>query len=186
MRIPVKLSSWCYRVVTLPVVIAAVAAFAFFIIVVLPQMAGQLAALSGVDISPDTSFIYTARDLYAMAEAYGPDGRTYYIYSRFTFDLIWPAVYLFFLAATITCFFRFLPEKSPWRLVNLLPFAGALFDLLENSAASLVMFRYPAETVLVDHLAPLFTFLKWIFIALSFIILATGLAFKIARKRSPL
>lgn len=174
MKIPLKLSSWCYRVVTLPVVIAAVVIFAFFIIVVLPQMAGQLAAISGVDISPDTSFIYTARELYAMAEAYGPEGRDYYIYSRFTFDLIWPAAYLFFLAATITYLFRFLPEKSPWRLVNLLPFAGTLFDLLENSAASLVMFRYPAETAVVAHLAPLFTFLKWLFIALSFAALVTG------------
>lgn len=185
MKLPVKLSSWCYRVVALPVVIAAVVVFAFFIMVVLPQMAGQLSASSGVDISPDTSFIYTARDLYAMAEAYGLEGRAYYIYSRFTFDLIWPAAYLFFLAATITYLFRFLPGKSPWRLVNLLPFAGTLFDLFENSAASLVMFRYPVETAVLAHLAPLFTFLKWLFIALSFVVLVAGLVFKVARKQSP-
>ncbi len=116
MKTPLKLSSWFYRVVTTPLGIAAVIIFAFFIIVILPQMARQLAAISGVDISPDTSFIYTARDLYAMAEAYGPEGRDYYIYSRFTFDLIWLAAYLFFQAATITYLVRFLPEKSPWRL----------------------------------------------------------------------
>ncbi len=178
-----RLSSWVYRATTLPVVVAAVLVFAFFMAVVLPQMSGQLAAVSGVNISPDTSFIYTARDLYAMAEAYGPDGRDYYIYSRFTFDLIWPAAYLFFLAAAITYLFRFLPEKSPWRLVNLLPFAGALFDLFENSAASLVMFRYPAETAVIDHLAPLFTFLKWLFIGLSFAALAAGLVSIIIRKQ---
>jgi len=178
----IKLSSWCYRVTTLPVVAAAVLVFAFFMVVVLPQMAGQLEAVSGVDISPDTSFIYTARDLYAMAEAYGPDGRSYYIYSRFTFDLIWPAAYLFFLVTAITYLFRFLPEKSPWRLVNLLPFAGAFLDLLENSAASLVMFRYPAETAVVAHLAPLFTFLKWLFIGFSFIALAAGLFFLLTRR----
>jgi len=177
-----KLSSWCYRVTTLPVVVAAVVIFAFFMVVVLPQMSGQLEAVSGVDVSPDTSFIYTARDLYAMAEAYGPDGRSYYIYSRFTFDLIWPAAYLFFLAAAITYLFRALPEKSPWRLVNLLPFAGALLDLFENSAASLVMFRYPAETAVIAHLAPLFTFLKWIFIGFSFAALVAGLVIKIVRK----
>ena len=183
MKIPFKLSSWCYQAVTLPVIIAAVVIFALFIIVVLPQMAGQLAAISGVDISPDTSFIYTARDLYSMAEAYGPAGRDYYIYSRFTFDLIWPAAYLFFLAATISYLFRFLPEKSFWRLLNLLPFAGAFLDLLENSAASLVMFRYPAETAVVVHLAPLFTFLKWLFVALSIAALVTGIVLKIIRAR---
>ena len=182
MKLLVKLSSWCYRVTTLPVVVAAVVIFAFFMVVVLPQMSGQLQAVSGVDISPDTSFIYTSRDLYAMAEDYGKEGRSYYIYSRFTFDLIWPAAYLFFLAAAITYLFRVLPEKSAWRLVNLLPFAGALFDLFENSAASLVMYRYPAETALIAHLAPLFTFLKWLFIGLSFAALAAGILITIARK----
>ncbi len=185
MNLFVKLSKWCYRVVTLPVVIAALVVFAFFVVVVLPQMAGQLTALSGVDVSPDTSFIYTVSDLYAMAEAYGPDGRVYYIYSRFTFDLIWPAAYLFFLVATVTYLFRVLPEKSPWRLVNLLPFAGAFFDLFENSAASLVMFRYPAETAVVAQLAPLFTFLKWLFIAFSFVALLAGIIFKMVRNQSP-
>jgi len=182
MKLLVKLSSWCYRVTTLPVVVAAVLIFVFFMAVILPQMSGQLAAITGVDVTPDTSFIYTARDLYAMAEAYGPDGREYYIYSRFTFDLVWPAAYLFFLAATITYLFRTLPEKSPWRLINLLPFAGALLDLFENSAASLVMFRYPAETALIAHLAPLFTFLKWLFIGFSFVALAAGLVLKLVRK----
>ncbi len=186
MKIPAKLSSWCYRVVTLPVVIATVVIFAFFIIVVLPQMAGQLAAVTGLDVSPDTSFIYRASDLYTMADTYGPDGRAYYIYTRFTFDLIWPAAYLFFLVATITYLFRFLPEKSSWRQVNLLPFAGALFDLFENSAASLVMFRYPAETAVVAHLAPIFTFLKWLFIVLSFVALTTGLILRVAGKQSSL
>lgn len=185
MKLLIKLSSWCYRAMTLPVVIAALVVFAFFIILVLPQMAGQLAALSGVDVSPDTSFIYTASDLYAMAEAYGPEGRAYYIYSRFTFDLIWPAAYLFFFAATITYLFRVLPKNSSWRLVNLLPFAGTFFDLCENSAASLVMLRYPAETVMAAHLAPLFTFLKWFFIALSFAALPAGLIFRMARNQSP-
>jgi len=75
MKLLVKLSSWCYRVTTLPVVVAAVLIFVFFMAVILPQMSGQLAAITGVDVTPDTSFIYTARDLYAMAEAYGPDGR---------------------------------------------------------------------------------------------------------------
>lgn len=184
MKILTNLSSWFYRVVTLPVFIAAVVIFAFFIIIVLPQMAGQLADVTGVDVSPDTSFVYRASDLYTMADAYGPDGRAYYIYTRFTFDLAWPAAYLFFLVAVITYLFRFHPVKSSWRKVNLLPFAGALFDLFENSAASLVMYRYPIETAIVAHLAPIFTFLKWLFIALSFVALLTGLVFRVVDKQS--
>jgi len=58
-------------------------------------MAGGLAELTGTDVSPDTSVFYSAGELYGMAESYGEEGRAYYIYSRFTFDLIWPAAYLF-------------------------------------------------------------------------------------------
>lgn len=181
MKLPARLSSWCYQVVNRTVFIAAIVIFIFFMAVVLPHMAGQLTALTGVDSSPDTSFIYSAEDLYAMAEAYGAEGRAYYILSRFTFDLVWPAAYLFFLVATITTLFRFLPENSPWRLVNLLPFAAVLLDLLENSAASLVMFRYPEPTALIAQIAPLFTFLKWLFVAVSFLVLILGLILKTVR-----
>ncbi len=153
----------------------AVAVFALFMVIVLPNMAGRLTALTGVNVSPDTSLVYAASDLYAMAEAYGSAGRAYYIYSRFTFDLAWPAVYLFFLAALITRLFRFLDPHDPRRLVNLLPFIAVIFDLLENSAASLVMFRYPLASPLAASLAPVFTFIKWVFIGLSFVALVIGL-----------
>ena len=169
-----RLSAWCYRAVTTPLLLMAVAVFILFMAIILPNMAGRLTALTGVNVSPDTSLVYAASDLYAMAEAYGSAGRAYYIYSRFTFDLAWPAVYLLFLAAMITRLFRFLDPNDPRRLVNLLPFIAVLFDLLENSAASLVMFRYPLASPLVAGLAPVFTFLKWVFIGLSFIALVTG------------
>lgn len=170
-----RFSAWCYRVVTTPLLLIAVAVFALFMVIVLPDMAGRLTALTGVNVSPDTSFLYSAEDLYAMAEAYGSAGRTYYSYSRFTFDLAWPAVYLLFLAVMITRLFRFLDPNDPRRLVNLLPFIAVLFDLLENSAASLVMFRYPLASPVAASLAPVFTFLKWVFIGLSFAALVIGL-----------
>jgi len=44
------------------------------------------------------------------------------------------------------------------------------------------MFRYPAETAVVAHLAPLFTFLKWLFIGFSLIALAAGLFFLLTRR----
>lgn len=168
-------SARCYRVVTTPLVLVAVAVFALFMVMVLPNMAGRLTDLTGVSVSPDTSLIYSSKDLYAMSEAYGSVGRAYYIYSRFTFDLAWPAVYLLFLASLITRLFRFLSPNDLRRLVNLLPFIAVIFDLLENSAASLVMFRYPLASPLAAFLAPVFTFFKWVFIGLSFIVLLIGL-----------
>jgi len=176
-----QLSSWCYRAVNCPVLVAAVIIFVFFLVVVLPGMAGGLSELAGTDVSPDTSFIYSAEELYGMAEMYGEEGRSYYIYSRFTFDLIWPAAYLFFLAASVSYLFRYLHPNNHWRLVNLLPFAGAVFDILENSAASLVMYRYPLPTAVIAQLAPIFTFIKWFFIVLSFLALVAGFVLSLLR-----
>lgn len=174
-----KVSSWFYRVSGWSLLLIAVLVFIFFMVVVLPNMAGQLGEITGVDLSPDTSFIYSSADLYEMAEAYGEEGRAYYIYSRFTFDAAWPLAYVFFLVVATSYLHRDYFSGSSWKLLNLLPLAGGIFDLLENSAASLVMYRYPLETPLVAALAPVFTFIKWVAIVLSFTVLVIGLLLKV-------
>lgn len=179
-----KFSKWCYEIAGLPVIAASVAIFMVFVVLVLPNMAGRLSSITGVDRSPDTSFIYSSSDLYAMAEAYGAEGRAYYIYQRFTFDLIWPLVYLLFFAALITLLFRRFPVGNSLRLMNLLPFAAVLFDLLENTGAAIVMYRYPLPTLLLANLVPLFTFLKWFFIALSVLAIVIGLVSLIQKRMS--
>ena len=173
-----KLTSWLYHISGVPLVLIALLVFIFFMVLVLPNMAGQLAAVTGVDVSPDTSFIYSSAELYEMAEAYGEKGRAYYIYSRFTFDVAWPLAYMFFLVVTISYLYRDYDIGRPWKMLNLLPLAAGLFDFLENSAASLVMYRYPMETPVVAVLAPAFTFIKWVAIGLSFAVLAFGLLIK--------
>jgi hypothetical protein len=170
-----RFSNWCYRVVSTPVIAGSLAVFTLFMLFVLPKMAGRLSEMTGVDLSPDTSFIYSAADLYAMAEAYGAEGRAYYIYQRFTFDLIWPLAYLLFFLALITLLYRHLPPTSNLRLVNLLPFAGVLFDLLENSGAAYLMYRYPDPVPFLAALVPVFTFLKWFMIGLSSLVILIGI-----------
>ncbi len=173
-----KLSSWFYRVSGLPLLLVAALVFIFFMLLVLPNMAGQLGDITGVDVSPDTSFIYSSADLYEMAEAYGEEGRAYYIYSRFTFDVAWPLAYMFFLVVTTSYLYRDYPLRTNWKLVNLLPLGGGLFDFLENSAASIVMYRYPLETPVVADIASVFTFIKWLTVFLSFAVLVIGLLLK--------
>ena len=171
-----RISAWLYRVSTGWVTLVALLVFALFIALVLPAQAEQAALESGDAGSPDSSLFYTPADLYAMAEAYGEEGRAAYVRARFTFDLIWPFVYALFLTTSISWLYeRAFPPSSPWRYVNLAPVLGALLDYLENSAASLVMLRYPARTPVVDLLAPLFTLLKWTFVGGSFALLALGL-----------
>jgi hypothetical protein len=171
-----RISNFIYSKSSGWAVVVSLAVFAVFIVVVLPDQAQKAGMYSGEAGSPDTSFFYTPADLYRMAEAYGAEGRAAYVHARFTFDVVWPLAYLFFLAASISWILNLiLPQESRGRLLNLLPLAGAVFDYLENISAALVMGRYPSQTPVVDMLAPLFTAAKWIFINGSFLLLLAGL-----------
>ena len=110
-----------------------------------------------------------------MADSYNEQGRVAYVRARFTFDLVWPLVYTFFLTTSISWVFsRAFGSDSRWQWANLAPLLGALFDYLENLSTSLVMVRYPEHTAVVDALAPVFTMLKWSLLGASFILLFGG------------
>lgn len=173
MKITERYLSFSYKTVTGKIFLIALLIFIIFLVAVLPWESERSSERLGFDRTPDTSFIYNQADLYEMAEAYGEEGRSYYIHSRFTFDIIWPLVYFFFLWSGITLVLKRFSSRLIRGLL-LLPLFGAVFDFLENSGASLVMYRYPAETILIDQLTPVFTFFKWIFIYSSFILLLVG------------
>jgi len=153
--------------------------FAVFVAFVLPQQAERAEAVSQGAGSPDMSYFYSRADLYDMAETYGAEGRAAYIRARFTFDLVFPLTYLFFLATSISwVMLRAVPDaNSRWRLLNLFPVFGALFDYLENISASVVMLNYPQHTPILDSLTPLFSLVKWFFVNGSFVVLALALLF---------
>jgi len=177
------LSDWLERFSKGWVALIALAVFLLFTALVLPQQALAAEKTAGEAGSPDMSFYYTAQDLYRMAEAYGEEGRAAYIRARFTFDLIWPLVYTFFLATAISWLHRWAAASArlPRRL-NLAPVLAALFDYLENVSTSLVMLRYPQPTVVVDALASIFTVLKWVLVYGSFLVLLLGAALAVVRR----
>ncbi len=171
-----KFSNGLQRAASGPVTLISLVIFLIFTALALPNQASQSEAITGDAGSPDMSFYYTAADLYDFAENYGETGRQAYIRARFTFDLAWPIVYGFFLIMGISWIFRraFMAD-SHWQLANLVPVLGVILDYLENIAASLVMFRYPDPTPVVDSLAPVFTMLKWIMVGGSFVLLLAGI-----------
>ena len=171
-----QVSGRLYRVTNAWSTLGALVVFLLFGALVLPRQAA-LSSLQTADAgSPDTSLWYSADELYHMAEAYGPLGRQAYVRARFTFDLVWPVVYGAFLATAISWFYArgFVPG-SRWRLANVIPVLGMLFDYLENLATSAVMWRYPNRTPVLALLAPLLTLVKWAFVGASFPLLAVGL-----------
>ena len=84
------------------VALSALAIFLLFSALILPGQAANAESDTGSAESPDTSFYYSAGDLYRMAEVYGEQGRQAYVRARFTFDVIWPLVYTIFLSTAIS------------------------------------------------------------------------------------
>lgn len=167
-RISRKLTGFSKLGTTLVVLVI----FIVFFVVILPHQSAAMNTYSGELGSPDLSLFYSPKDLYQMAEQYGSAGREAYVRARFTFDLIFPVIYTLFLVTSISRVLgAVLPKNSRWCMLNLAPIAGMILDLLENTATSFVMSRYPALSPLSANLAPVFTLLKWIFVVGSFLIL---------------
>jgi len=145
----------------------ATATFVVFLAVILPEEASRNAAYFGDNPTPDGSFSYSAADLYEMASAYGEEGRRYYIRSRFTFDVVWPLAYGWFLWAGIAYFGRAL-ERSAASYAVLLPLLAVALDFMENTSASVVMFVYPEQVPVLAHVVPVFTAAKWLAVGSSF------------------
>jgi len=165
-----KLSSWLRKKSTGWLAIGSLIIMLLFTILVLPSQAESSRESTGSTTSPDTSLYYSPEDLYKLAEIYGPGGRQAYIYARWTFDLIFPLVYVSFLAIGLSWFSKQLNTSSKiWNLVNLIPLLSGLLDYLENSTTSLVMYLYPVQWTGTALLATIFTLLKWSTLAISFV-----------------
>jgi hypothetical protein len=131
------LSDWLHHVSRDWVALFCLIVFVLFTALVLPMQSAQAEVAAGDVRSPDTSFYYTAQDLYRMAEGYGEAGRRAYVRARFTFDLVWPLVYTAFLCTAISWLTRrAFGASSRWQRANLVPVWAALLDYAENSSTS--------------------------------------------------
>jgi hypothetical protein len=175
---PRFLSRWLRRSIRGWHALAGLGLFLLFAATALPIQSSRVRGNS-----PDTAFLYSAGDLTRMAAAYGVEGRAAYVRSRWTFDLAFPMIYGFFLAASIAWLLgRALPAGSPWQRLNLVPLAAVAFDLLENIMATVVMRAYPAPAPLAATLAPVMSALKWVFVGASFAALAMAASLALWRR----
>lgn len=181
-----RFSGWLVKVSTGWLTINVLVIFILFMIFVLPGQAQKADEYADGAGSPDTTFFYTPEKLYEFAEIYGEEGRQAYIQARFTFDLIFPLVYGTFLVVTISWLVKRISLGSTrWYLLNLMPIAGVIFDLLENGMASVVMHAYPERQAGAAFLASIFTPLKWVFVYGSFAALMAALVIWIVQRFKP-
>jgi multisubunit Na+/H+ antiporter MnhG subunit len=167
-----KFSQFFYNKIDNKVFIISVVVLVLFISIANPLVSKYMDKVTQGAPSPDTSLGYSASDIFEMAGVYGEQGRRAYIIMRITFDLVFPAVYLFFLVSAITRLSCKLPENSKLRMLNLIPFLAVLFDLIENTMTATVMGVYPKEAVFAASVAPYASVIKWAFVGTSFVLVA--------------
>ena len=160
------------------VVLASLAVFVIFSGLTLPAESARAEQYSQGMGSPDTALFYNSQTLLKMVDMYGVEGRAAYVKARWGFDLAFPIVYTLFYLTSISYFFK---NTKIWWL-NLLPLGGLVFDLAENTAASLVMSVYPRQGTWGEWLAPIFTPVKWFFVATCMLLVGIGLV-KWVRKK---
>jgi hypothetical protein len=171
-----KISKRIDKISSGKMVVISLVVFMVFTAVVLPWQSAKAEEFAGDAGGIDTSFFYTSEELYDTVRAYGEAGRQEYIKARWTFDLIWPVVYTFFLATATAFIFRRCCEPDNWtKWLNLVPVAGMIFDYLENLAVTLVMILFPKEFLGLGWVASVFTLVKWGLVISSFILLLGGL-----------
>lgn len=177
-----KYSEYIYKIVNLKLLIISTIIFLFFLFFILPSEAEKSYNITGIKESPDTNLFYSTDYLYEISEKYGEKGRQYYIRSRYTFDIAWPLSYFFFLTIFMTYIIKNLNINNKLKYLNLSPLLGTIFDFLENSSVSIIMYRFPLETKIIDFLAPIFTLSKWIFIFISFAVIIILLFYYVLKK----
>ena len=144
--------------------------------VILPGQQASMEAGSGGTGPIDLLFFYTPDKVYSMIESYGDAGRASYRTFELTGDIIYPIVYTLFFSLALTWLFqRGFSADSKMQNYNVVPFGAWLFDLLENLSIVTMLSIFPSTPALLAWITTLFTMLKWLFAAVTILLLLTGL-----------
>lgn len=142
--------------------------FILFIVVVLPYFSSLTANKTNSNFSPDTGFFYSLEEFYNNMEIYGIEGRNFYILMRWTFDVVWPMVYLSFFASSLGHLTRKLDKKKQIFFLTF-PIVGVSFDVIENVLATINVIIYPTRIEFILKLLQFSSLIKWFFIIITVI-----------------
>lgn len=167
---------------------AAAVLFALFMALVLPGQAARAARHAPGGESFDTSFFYTPAQAFDRAAAQSAEGRFAYIAARWSFDLAFPLVYgLFAVAGWAFGLERLGPACAARRPLALFALLGTLFDLAENTAATVIMASVPSRPLGWGIAASLATPAKWICVVIAMggaVILPLAAGIRVLRGRA--
>jgi hypothetical protein len=125
---------------------------------------------------PDLIFGFSADDLHARLDAFGPEGRRLYAYAELV-DLVYPLVYAVTFATVLALAVkRLFGEESRAALVTLLPFAALVADYVENAGIFATLSAWPARAGAAESIASMGNHLKWALAGPAVVLMGIGLA----------
>jgi len=147
---------------------------------VLPRQKAAVDVYTREAGSPGLGFFPKPDAVYAMAGAYGPQGRSAYIKTLLVYDFTWPLVYSFFYLFFIYRTLRYAHGKKAAQLsvAALLP---GLFDWAENILSIVILSAYPARMDAAAWVMAVTTCLKWITMGAASCLFVYGLVAAPAR-----
>jgi hypothetical protein len=137
--------------------------FAVFLIIVLPVVNVISVLYLEIPESFDTMFSLSIDDYYQLRQTFSAFGANNYVVLRFTFDLIWPLVYLYFFMSVLVSGVKEEEGLKHFLIIAVLAF---VFDLLENISASIFVLQDTSRDALV-YLLMLSSLIKWILVFLA-------------------
>jgi hypothetical protein len=163
------------RLSTIPAFIISFVLFVSCISFVLPRQKAAVEMYTREAGSPGLSFFPKPDAVYAMAGAYGPQGRSAYIKALVIYDFAWPLAYSFFYLAFIRRALRYAHGGKAAQLsaVALLP---GLLDWTENILSIVILSAYPERMDAAAWVMAGTTCLKWITMGAASGLFVYGLA----------
>lgn len=142
--------------------------FLIAIFTILPLMENMIINTTGANVTPDSSFFYSASELHSIVSKYSDIGIDAYIKSRWTFDLLWPVLYFYFMISVLIRFKYVIKSNIMRTFIITLPLLAMSFDILENILCSFYMARFAEPLVVIAKFAAFMSAMKWIFVFASF------------------
>ena len=137
----------------------------------------QLQEITGGPTILDMTMTTDPDQVYAVLTALGEAGRAFDLTRIVPLDLVFPFTYALFLAVGISWgLSRWLPESSPWFLLNLAPVLAGAADYCENAGVIMMLLAYPARLDPVAVFTSAMYIVKFAFSTLSFTTLFVALA----------
>ncbi len=169
------LSTFFYRFSNWKILVLLLVLYISFPAYFLKNAEIRMNSLSGKTLGPiDLTIGFTPSRTLQMVQEYGDAARAFYAMIEMTTDVIYPIVYSFLFAVTLSLLY-YRKSYAPFAYVNLFPFISLVFDYLENLTIVTMLKSYPEQSMTLASFCEIFKMIKWFSVVVTVLLIIYGL-----------